>query len=478
MAKLILQKDSTTNGFDWLTTETGTGAIVYQTSPSLVTPTLGVAVGTTFNGNTFTTGTYTLTGTAGKTLTFTNSLTLSGTDGSTLTIGSGGTLVYTSNTLAVMAATTSAQLAGVISDETGTGALVFANTPTLVTPALGAATATTINGVTINASSGILTLVNGSTLVTAGAFSLTLTTTAATNVTFPLTGTLATLAGAETFTNKTLTLPIVSSSLSLGTDIIGVTGVNHIFQSVDGTGATISYNVSILSGATVSANSGTANIRTGTVSTAGNSGQLNIVTGASSVLGDSGAVSMLTGNVVTGNSGAFTATTGSSTLGDTGSWTLSTGTATAGRSGSFVFSTGTATTVVGNILLRATTVMKTQVAPTTQNAAGTLTTTQILSGLITVTQATGATIAITLPTGVDLEAALYNLIITGDSLEFTLINLSAAAADTATLTASVGITIVGKPIIDSANAAAVYPSSGTFRLRRSAAATFVAYRIS
>ncbi len=44
-------------------------------------PTLGVATATSINGNTFTTGTYTLTGAAGKTLTFNNSITLTGTDG-------------------------------------------------------------------------------------------------------------------------------------------------------------------------------------------------------------------------------------------------------------------------------------------------------------------------------------------------------------------------------------------------------------
>ena len=41
--------------------------------------------------------------------------------------------------------TTSAELAGVISDETGSGKLVFADTPTLVTPELGVATATSVN---------------------------------------------------------------------------------------------------------------------------------------------------------------------------------------------------------------------------------------------------------------------------------------------------------------------------------------------
>ncbi len=43
----------------------------------------------------------------------------------------------TSGKLSQFAATSSSELAGVISDETGTGALVFANTPTLVTPTLG-----------------------------------------------------------------------------------------------------------------------------------------------------------------------------------------------------------------------------------------------------------------------------------------------------------------------------------------------------
>jgi len=78
---------------------------------------------------------------------------------------------------------------------TGTGNNVLATSPTLTTPVLGAATATSINGLTISTTTGTLTLANGSTLATSGANSLTLTTTGATNVTFPTSGTLATTGG-------------------------------------------------------------------------------------------------------------------------------------------------------------------------------------------------------------------------------------------------------------------------------------------
>ena len=47
--------------------------------------------------------------------------------------------------LSILAATTSAELAGVISDETGSGKLVYDTSPTLVTPTLGVASATSIS---------------------------------------------------------------------------------------------------------------------------------------------------------------------------------------------------------------------------------------------------------------------------------------------------------------------------------------------
>ena len=59
--------------------------------------------------------------------------------------------------LSAFAATTSAELAGVVSDETGSGSLVFATSPTLVTPVLGVATATSINSTTIPSSATLVT---------------------------------------------------------------------------------------------------------------------------------------------------------------------------------------------------------------------------------------------------------------------------------------------------------------------------------
>jgi hypothetical protein len=74
--------------------------------------------------------------------------------------GGGDALV--ANPLSQFAATTSAQLAGVLSDETGSGAAVFATSPTLVTPALGTPSALvatnatgTAAGLTVGATTGV-----------------------------------------------------------------------------------------------------------------------------------------------------------------------------------------------------------------------------------------------------------------------------------------------------------------------------------
>jgi hypothetical protein len=127
-----------------IASQTGTGTkFVVDTSPTIVTPTLsGATVAGTINGT---------------------------------TIPSTKTLVVTTDKISVLAATTSAELAGVISDETGSGALVFGTSPTIATPVI-------------------------SSIVNTG--TLTLPTS---------TDTLVGKATTDTLTNKTLTAPVISS---------------------------------------------------------------------------------------------------------------------------------------------------------------------------------------------------------------------------------------------------------------------------
>lgn len=120
--------------------------------------------------------------------------------------------------------------------------------------------------------------------------------------------------------------------------------------------------------------------------------------------------------------------------------------------------------------------VKYQAEPVTANAAGTLTAATIQSGIITTTQSTGATIAVTLPPGAALDAGGDFGV--NDAFDVTFINLSAAAANTVTLTATTGISIVGEPIVQSAHSTTggLYGNVATLCIRKTAADTFIAYR--
>ena len=81
-----------------------------------------------------------------------------------------------------------------------------------LTPATATSGAVTVAGTLAPANGGTGVSNNAAMTVTgSGNFAYTRTLTGATNVTFPTTGTLATLAGSETFTNKTLTNPTVTN---------------------------------------------------------------------------------------------------------------------------------------------------------------------------------------------------------------------------------------------------------------------------
>lgn len=119
--------------------------------------------GATWNGNIIT-GAYGGTGVNNGTSTITigGNVTFSGAYTTTFTVGANtaltlpasGTVAVTSNKLSVFASTSSSELAGVISDETGSGVLVFATSPTFTTSidsgatfaAFASATSLTIGG--------------------------------------------------------------------------------------------------------------------------------------------------------------------------------------------------------------------------------------------------------------------------------------------------------------------------------------------
>jgi len=123
--------------------------LVFSTSPTFITPTLGAASATSLNGNTFTTGTYTLTGQAGKTLTFNGSITLTGTDAQTYTFPTTSATIARTDaantftgvqTMTSPALTTPAIATGaVITEAVGTSALVLTgNTQVTSFPVLSA----------------------------------------------------------------------------------------------------------------------------------------------------------------------------------------------------------------------------------------------------------------------------------------------------------------------------------------------------
>jgi hypothetical protein len=138
--------------------ETGSGALVFADTPTLVTPDLG-------------------TPSAG---------TLTSCTGLPISTGVSG---LGSNVATFLATPSSANLASAVTDETGSGALVFADTPTLVTPTLGVATATSVNKVAITApaSSATLTIADGKTLTASN--TLTFTGTDSSSVAFGAGGT-------------------------------------------------------------------------------------------------------------------------------------------------------------------------------------------------------------------------------------------------------------------------------------------------
>jgi hypothetical protein len=121
---------------------------------------------------------------------------------------------------------------------------------------------------------------------------------------------------------------------------------------------------------------------------------------------------------------------------------------------------------------------KRQPTPAAKTGAATVTIADMLKGIITLSQSTGATVALTTNTGAEIEAGLPPGFAVGDSFDFSIINISAAALDTGTLTAGAsGVTIVGAVIIPSGHSTTIASSSMHYRVLKTGTETYVIYRV-
>ena len=220
----------------------------------------------------------------------------------------------------------------------------------------------------------------------------------------------------------------------------------------------------------------------------GNGGAAAVAGGAAASVNGAGGAASVTGGAGrgTGNGGAASLVGGASGAGATGnggavSITGGAASSTNGNGGSIVLTPGALAGSGVNGMIRTVGREASRVTVHAETVAATLTIAELLHGIITGTHTEGATQAYTLPTGTLMSAGCACA--DGDGFEWSLINLSANAADTITVTGAADHDIVGVAVVASAHADSGSHATGLginssrWYSRKTSGNTWVTYRI-
>jgi hypothetical protein len=144
---------------------------------------------------------------------------------------------------------------------------------------------------------------------------------------------------------------------------------------------------------------------------------------------------------------------------------------TNGDLGTLAFQDANAVNITGGTsgnVQNLTTLFAVQPTPSAIDASATLTIAQLLTGIITTNSATA--VAFTLPTGTLTDAGILGgLLSVNQSFDWNIIN-TGSAVGVVTVSGGTGNTLVGSGVL-------AITTSATFRTRKTAANTFVTYRV-